>query len=139
MDNFAAYGLALASLAAVGILGLLLSPLSALKKQAQGLTTGAAPDADYGDPAYRWNRAYMNLTETYGYFAGITLTAILAGVSPVWVNWIAAIFLVTRVLVAIVHVMGIGKQANGPRTILYVIGWFAAIVLAVMTVMAIYQ
>jgi len=36
MENFAAYGLALASLAVVGILGLLLSPLSALKNRRRG-------------------------------------------------------------------------------------------------------
>ena len=138
MEDFAAYGLALVSLAAVGILGLLLSPLSALKKQAAGMTTGASPAPDYADPAYRWNRAHMNLTETYGYFAGITVAAMLAGVSPIWVNLIAAVFLVTRVLVAVVHVMGIGQPANGPRTIIYVLGWFAALALAVLTVVAIY-
>lgn len=138
MQDFAAYGLTLVSLVAVGALGLLLSPLSALKKQAKGLTTGASPDADYGDPAYRWNRAYMNLTETYGYFAGIAIAAMLAGVGPFWVNLIAGVFLVTRVLVAIVHVMGVGQPANGPRTVIYVIGWFAVLVLAVMTVVAVY-
>lgn len=138
MEIIAPYGLALATLAAIGALGLLLSPLSALKKQASGLITGAAPAEDYADPAYRWNRAFMNLTETYGYFAGITVAAILAGASPYWVNLMAAIFLVTRVLVAVVHVMGIGKPANGLRTILYVIGWAAVLVLAVMTVVAVY-
>jgi uncharacterized MAPEG superfamily protein len=138
MENFAPYGLALVSLAAVGLLGLLLSPLSALKKQASGLITGAAPAEDYADPAYRWNRAFMNLTETYGYFAGITVAAMLAGVSPFWVNLIAVIFLVTRLVVAFVHIRGIGQQTNGPRTVIYVVGWFAALVLAVLTVIAIY-
>ena len=138
MENFSAYGPALISLAAVGLFGLMLSPLSALKKQAAGLITGASPSQDYADPAYRWDRAHLNLIETYGYFAGITVAAILAGVSPFWVNLLAVIFLVTRLIVAVVHVRGIGQQANGPRTMIYVAGWFCALALAVLTIYAVY-
>lgn len=138
MEQFSAYGHALVSLAVVAIFAMMFGPMSAMRKQAAGLDAGATPAADYTDPAFRLHRAYMNLTENYGLFAGVTMAAILAGVSPFWVNLLATIFLVSRLVVAFVHIKGIGRQHVGPRSFIYVTGWLANIVMAVLTIVAVF-
>lgn len=134
MEQFAAYSHAIAAIGGTAIVQLLLSPLSALKKQALGLAPGATPEQDYGNAAYRWHRAYGNLAENFGLFAAVTLAAILSGASPFWVNLLASLFLVIRVVLVVVHIRGIGKPDMSARSFIYVAGWAMCLILAFMAI-----
>jgi len=76
----------------------------------------------------------MNAMEMSGLYAGAVVAAILSGASPFWVNLLASIFLLTRLVVAFVHIKGIGKPDQGVRSILFGIGWLISIVLALMAI-----
>lgn len=136
METFVPYSHALTSLALFSLIALLLSPISALKKTGSGLPAGGTPDNAYDDPIYRWNRAYLNATETAGVFAAVCAAAILSGAAPFWVNLFASVFLVARVLMLVVHIAGIKPMNMGPRTILYVVGWACCVALAVLAIAA---
>lgn len=137
MEPFAEYGHAIVALAATAIFGLLLGPLSAVAKMNKGLISGATPGEDYKDRAYRFNRAYLNLTENMGFFVAATLAAILAGADPTWVNWLASIFFVARILHFLVHFSGIGPMNFGPRSFAFTAGWACCIALAVLAILAV--
>lgn len=138
MEQFANYGHALAAMAGMGLLILLLSPLSALKKQALGLAPGATPEQDYGLAAYRWHRCYANLAESIGTFGVTVVAAMLAGVDPAWVNWLAALYFLSRILLVAVHVRGIGKPNMSIRSFFYVAGWAMLVILAVKTLLEVF-
>ena len=136
MNAFDAYSHAIVSIALFGLITLLLAPLSAVRKQKDGLVAGAAPASDYSNPTYRWYRAHLNASETIGVFTGMVAAAILAGAAPFWVNLAASLFLVSRIGHVIVHVGGIGPANFGPRTFLYVFGWLMCIVLGLLAIFA---
>ena len=136
MDVFAAYGHAIVALAGTALVGMVLNPVSAAKKSAKGVVSGAMPEPDYADPVYRWARTYQNLSEMMGFFVGATLAAILAGASPFWVNLLAALFFLTRLVVAVVHIQGWGRPNSGLRTMIFAIGWLACILLSLLAIVA---
>lgn len=138
MEQFAQYGHAIVSLAVFALLTLLLSPVAAARSTGAGYAPGEVPKADYGDPIYRLMRAYLNAMEMTGLFATVTIAAILAGASPYWVNLLASIFLLSRLLVVVVHIAGIGKPNLGPRTMIFVVGWACCVILAIMAVVAVF-
>ena len=138
MQDFAQYGHAIVAMAAIAMFGLILSPLSAMRKQALGLTPGSQPEADYADPCYRWHRAYQNLSETIGFFVAVVLAAILAGASPFWVNLLASLFFIVRVFLVFVHIKGIGKPNMSVRSFTYVAGWLICLALAIMAIAAVF-
>ncbi len=137
MEAFADYSHAIVSVALMVVFGLVLSPLSAVKKTGAGLAPGCEPDADYGSSVYRWHRTYVNLAETMGFFVGAVGVAILAGANPFWVNLLASLFFVSRLVLAFVHIKGIGKPDMSARSFLYVAGWLACIILCLMAVLAV--
>lgn len=139
MEQFAAYGHAIVSLAGISLLILLLSPVSAMRKTSTGLAPGAQPEADYANATYRWHRCYANLTETVGVFAAVTVAAILAGASPFWVNLLASVFVLVRIALAFIHIRGIGKPNMSVRSYTYVIGWLICILLAVMAIYEVFK
>ena len=134
MDQFAPYAHAIVAMAATALILLAMSPISALKKTAQGLAPGATPEQDYANPCYRWHRAYSNLAESIGPFVAVTIAAILAGSSPFWVNLLASLFVVLRLVLVFVHIKGIGRPEMGPRSFIYVAGWLICAILAVMAI-----
>lgn len=136
MDVFAEYSHAFVALVIFTLIILFLAPFSALAKQSKGLAPGATPEQDYSDNAYRLNRAYLNGTETLPAFVTVTLAAILLGVSPFWVNLLASVILVARIVMLVVHIRGLGKPNTGLRSILYVIGWASMFVMGIMTLVA---
>ena len=138
MEQFAQYGHAIVALAATALFGLILSPLSAMRKQALGMTPGSQPEADYSDPCYRWDRAYQNLSESIGFFVAVVLAAILAGANPFWVNMLASLFFIARVLLAFVHIKGIGKPDMSVRSFTYIAGWAMCLALAIMAIAAVF-
>ena len=134
MEQFASYGHAIASVAAVAIFGLLMAPLSAMRKSRIGLAPGCEPVADYTSSVYRWHRAYANLSEMMGFFAAVTMAAILAGANPFWVNLLASLFFVSRLVLAVVHIRGIGRPDMSIRSFTYVAGWLCCLILALMAI-----
>lgn len=136
MEAFAPYSHAIAAIAGTTMLLLLMSPISAMRKTAQGLAPGATPEQDYDNACYRWHRAYSNLAENLGAFAAVTIAAILAGSNPFWVNLLASLFLVFRIVLAVVHIKGLGKPDMGVRSFTYVAGWLTCLVLGVMAILS---
>lgn len=136
MEAYAEYSHAIASLVIFTLVVLFLSPFSALAKQGKGLAPGATPDQDYADKAYRLNRAYLNGTETLPAFLAVTVAAILLGASPFWVNWLAAIALVARLVMLVVHIQGVGKPHSGIRSVLYVVAWACIFVIGILALVA---
>lgn len=134
MEQFAEYGHAIVAMAGTAVFGLLMSPLSAIKKQKLGLAPGCSPEADYSTQVYRWHRAYLNLAETMGYFVAVTVAAILAGANPFWVNLLASVFFISRIILAVVHIKGIGKPNMSVRSFTYVAGWLMCLILALMAI-----
>ncbi|WP_164116402.1 MAPEG family protein [Sphingorhabdus sp. Alg239-R122] len=84
--------------------------------------------------SFRVLRTYMNSVENYPAFIAAVLLAIIAGISPVWVNWLAGLHLAFRLAFWVVYYGGIGKVAGGPRTLAYVGGWLTNSILATMAV-----
>lgn len=138
MEQFSQYEHALASIAGLVLLWAVLNPLSALKKEAQGTVAGGNPEPDYKNPAYRWHRTYQNLTEVFGVFCGVVFAAILAGANPFWVNLLASAFFASRLLMAFVHVRGIGRPSGGLRSMIFVFGWAMCSALAIFTLIAVF-
>ncbi|PJE36879.1 hypothetical protein CVM52_09905 [Pseudooceanicola lipolyticus] len=138
MTEFAEYSHALVSMALFVLMTLVMSPLTALQKSAAGLQAGEAPRADYADPVYRLNRAYLNATEMMGSFVAATGAAILAGASPFWVNLAAALFFVSRVVLLFIHLRGIGRMNTGPRSFVYAFGWACCILLALLAIFTVF-
>ena len=138
MEPFAAYGHAIVALALFALMGLILNPLSAAKKAKDGVPSGASPEPDYSNPSYRWSRAYLNATEVSGLFTGVTVAAILAGASPFWVNLLATLFVVSRIIVAFVHIRGIGAPNNGPRTMIFAFGFFCCVLIGLLAIAAVF-
>ncbi len=136
MDIFAQYSHAIASLVIFTLIVLFMSPFSALAKAGKGLAPGATPDQDYSDKAYRLNRAYLNGTETLPAFLTVTVAAILLGASPFWVNLLASLALVARVVMLVIHLRGVGKPHSGLRSVFYVVGWACMAVLGLMALVA---
>ena len=134
MEQFAEYGHAIVSLVLFSGTVLALSPFSALKKQGAGLAPGGTPAEDYADPAYRLHRAYQNGAENLGVFATVTVAAILAGASPFWINLLASLVLVARIAMLFVHLRGIGKPHNGPRSVFYVAGWACMLLIGLFAI-----
>tara|TARA_R110002049_G_scaffold23545_2_gene83278 strand:+ start:92097 stop:92513 length:417 start_codon:yes stop_codon:yes gene_type:complete len=137
MEQFSDYGHAIMSLALFAIVALLLGPISAARKSADGVAAGDLPPADYASASYRLSRAYLNAMEMCGMFTAVTVAAILAGASPFWVNLLAALFLISRIAVAFVHIKGIGRENIGPRSMIYAFGWACCLILGVMAVVAV--
>lgn len=136
MEQFSDYGHAIVALAVFAMMGLILGPLSAARKSGEGIEAGAMPPADYTNPTYRLSRAYMNAMELCGLFTAVTVAAILAGANPFWVNLLASVFLASRVVVAFVHIRGIGKPNLGPRSMIFTIGWLCALAMGGFAIVA---
>ena len=138
MEQFAMYGHALVSIAIWALIVQLLSPISAAMKSKTGMAPGATPVADYSNRIYRLDRSYQNSVETLAVFVAVTVAAMLAGVSPFWVNLLASASLVARMVMIFIHIQGIGKPANGPRTALFVFSWALHVALAIMAIVAVF-
>jgi uncharacterized MAPEG superfamily protein len=133
-EGLEAYGHAIVAMALTGLMGLLMAPLVGQRKAAMGLAPGADPAPDYSTQVYRWHRAYQNLSESMGFFLAATVAAILAGASPFWVNLLASVFLLARLAMLVVHVGGIGRADMSLRSMMFGVGWLAAILLSLLAI-----
>ncbi|MDA7963069.1 MAPEG family protein [Ruegeria sp.] len=136
MEVYAEYSHAIASVVIFTLIVLVMAPFSALAKQGKGLAPGATPEQDYADKAYRLNRAYLNGTETLPAFLTVTVAAILLGASPFWVNLLASVALLARIVMLVVHLRGIGRPNSGLRSVFYVLGWACMVILGLMSLVA---
>lgn len=88
------------------------------------------------DLSFRTLRTYGNSVENLPVFVATLLLALIAGVAPIWVNSLAIIHVGFRLVYWIVYYSGVGKVGGGPRTIVYVLGLLANLVLAGMVLFA---
>lgn len=88
------------------------------------------------DFSFRTLRTYANSVENLAVFGLIVFLAIISGANTSWVNWLVGGHVAIRLAYWAVYYSGVGKVAGGPRTMLYVAGWFANLALAVVTLLA---
>ena len=105
------YAHAVASLALWAILMLVVT-IVAVATPVRDRTPSGHPVRDYADKGYRAARAHRNAVEAAGPFVAATVAAILAGASPVWVNWLASLFVVARAATFAVHVWTENQMAR---------------------------
>ncbi len=137
MQDFAQYGHAITAMALMGVMTLVIGPMTAIRKSADGLAPGATPPQDYANATYRWHRAYSNAIESTGIFALVTLAAILAGATAFWVNLFAAGFFISRVVMLVIHLRG-GKADRGARSMAYALGALMCMLLAFAAILAVF-
>ncbi|AXI46081.1 MAPEG family protein [Sulfitobacter sp. SK012] len=133
MEQFAAYGPAIVALALWGLLILVLTIYSTFGRTAEARCDCGKPKRDYADPVYRRERAYMNAVETSGPFIATTLAAMLAGGAVFWVNLLAAVFVISRIAMAAIH---IGTENQPMRSISFMVGFLVIIALGLIAVFA---
>jgi uncharacterized MAPEG superfamily protein len=104
MEHFAQYTHAIAALALWGLLMVALAMISTRGRTAENRCACGKPKRDYSDPVYRRERAFANAIETSPAFLATTLAAIMAGATPLLVNILASVFLVSRLAMAFVHI-----------------------------------
>lgn len=86
----------------------------------------------HADFSFRVIRTYANSVENLPVFVATCLIAIIAGVDPIWVNWLVGLHVAARILFWIVYYSGVGKVAGGPRTIGFLGGWITNAILVGM-------
>ena len=128
-----AYGLTVAALGVWALMLVVLSGLSLKGRTDNDLCACGAPKRDYANPVYRRHRAYQNALETSAPFLAATFGCIVAGAAAPLVNTVAAIFVLSRIAMAVVHI----RTENQPlRSMTYGIGWVSVIVLAIAGIVA---
>lgn len=133
MEAFDAYSHAIASLAIWTLIVTVLAGLSTAGRTPENRCACGKPKRDYSNVVYRRERAFANAVENSGPFIAATLAAILAGAAPFWVNLLASVFIVSRIVMALVHI----RTENQPaRSAAFVVGWLCMLVLAVMALFA---
>jgi len=80
---------------------------------------------------FRVLRTHSNSVETLHVFGFALLLAVITGVKPTLVNIIALVFLAARLAFWAIYYSGIGKQAGGPRTMCFVAGMLANVILVI--------
>ena len=138
MDQFAAYGLAILSVAICALMIQVLNALTGIRKSESGLAPGGSHGSDFSDASYRLDRTYLNSVETLAFFAALVFAAIIAGASPFWVNLLASFGLLLRIGQNYVFVQGIGKPYNGFRTRLATLSAMANAGLFILTLVAVF-
>jgi len=120
---------ALAILCLAVLLQAVLTAVFAFSKgeQAPGMPLKGGPDLH----SFRVLRTYGNSTENLPAFIGALILAIMVGVKPSLVNWVAGIHVGFRLLYWMVYYSKAGAKTPGPRTALYLGGWLTSIILVV--------
>ncbi|MDG1169978.1 MAG: MAPEG family protein [Sulfitobacter sp.] len=119
MDQFDAYGHAIASLSLWGMMIVVLSMLSTRHRTDAQRCDCGKPKRDYSSPVYRRERAFMNAVEMAPAFVAVTVAAMLAGGTPFVVNLFASVFVVSRIVMAVIH---IGTENQPMRSLAFVVG-----------------
>lgn len=133
MDPFTEYSHAIVALALWPVVMIVLSFVAVGGKTAENTTASGNPHVDYASGVYRRGRAQANALEMSGPFIGATLAAILAGADPFWVNTLASVFLVSRIVMAVIH---IATTIQPLRSVAWMVGLICVVSLVVMAVRA---
>lgn len=137
LPQLAAYQVAILILALLCAIVLLQSfmtaPLAFVKEEQ---IPGMPLKHDHSKLSFRALRTYANSSENLPAFGFSLVPAIVFGVLPALVNWLAVVYLVFRLAFWAAYYSGVGKVAGGPRTICYVGGLLANLVLAGSAVVA---
>jgi uncharacterized MAPEG superfamily protein len=125
-------GLALICLVPV-ILANIVGPV---KGKAQGVG-GPVADARDDNPLFRLERTHGNSVEAVPVFVLSAILGMMAGIGVTLLGWLVWVFLAARLAYAVVYLRG-GPLGRGGslRTIIYLVGSLANIVLIVATVLA---
>lgn len=109
------------------IQNLMIAPLAfASKEQVPGMPLAL----DHTKFSFRVLRTYSNSVETFPAFGSALLVAVVAGSSPLLVNWLAGIYFAFRMLFWGIYYSGFGIVTGGPRSLAFVGGLLTNIVLA---------
>ncbi|OED44626.1 hypothetical protein AB833_01150 [Chromatiales bacterium (ex Bugula neritina AB1)] len=131
------YSMALAAVAVLVIMVLVQSfsstYLNLLKRPGM---PGLAVDGSHQDLHWRAYRAHANSVENFSPFAATVFAGILLGANASWINALAVVFLLARLAHWILYVMGIGAVGGGPRTISFVAGFFANVIMVLVVLAA---
>ena len=105
--------------------------LSALYKIIWGKQPpGKTATGDYDNKTFRFYRTHMNSVENLSMFIAALALAMITGVNASLVTWLVAIHVIARLAFWGVYYSGIGAIAGGVRTIVFVIGFTASVILA---------
>ena len=140
MQNWPQLAPFVTSLIALGILCvavLVQSVLAGALALAPGHQSPGIPlKGGHEDRSFRVMRTYANSTENLPAIIAAIVLAIVAGVNPFWVNLLVGIHVAARLIHWAIYYAGFGASAGGPRTMIYVLGLVANIVLVVMALWA---
>ena len=135
MEIFAPYAHAIASLALWGLWMVYLATQSNVGVTPEDRTESGHPKRIYASKPYRRYRAFQNAIETSPAFLATTVAAILAGASPVSVNWLAALFLLSRLAMGYVHIQ---TENQKMRSALFGVGWLMIILMALLALYTVF-
>lgn len=99
-------------------------------------TAGMPLRGDHSRFSFRVLRTYGNSTENFPVIVATAALAVVAGVSPALVNWLVWLYVAVRIAFWAIYYGGIGQANAGPRTIVYALGQFLNIGLAVAVLLA---
>ena len=100
---------------------------------------GGKLQGDYSEFGFRALRTFINSAENLPVFALSLLLAMIAGASPAWVNWLAGLYVAARGFHWIIYYAGVGPNNNGPRSMLFGLGWTFNLLLAGVALFALYN
>lgn len=93
---------------------------------------------DYTEFGFRTLRTHINSAENLPVFAFSLLLAMIVGANPVWVNWLAGLYVAVRAAHWLIYYAGIGPNNNGPRTMVFGLGQTFNFLLAGVALFALY-
>lgn len=93
-------------------------------------TAGMPLRGDHSRFSFRVLRTYGNSTENFPVIVTTAALAVIAGVSPLLVNWLVWLYVAFRLAFWAIYYGGIGQVNAGPRTIVYALAQFLNIGLA---------
>ncbi len=131
------YQVSFAVLAGLSLTTLVQNFLTALAFQKEEQVPGMPLNFDHSKLSFRVLRTYANSTESLPAFGWALLVAVVAGASPLLINWLAVIHFVSRMAFWAIYYSGIGKIAGGPRTMAFVGGLVTNIALAITALWAV--
>lgn len=138
MEAFGEYGHALVAIAIWILVVQGLSAWVGATKANSGLTPGGIPPEDYENRDYRIHRAYENSVANLSLLVAAIVIAVLAGASPFWVNLLASVAVVARLVMVYVHIQGMGKATQGLRTGIFVFHWALIVLITILAVFAVF-
>ena len=136
----AVYSLSIVGVLVLCLLSIVLAVHSGSSKGRAGALSGPVLPADDNNLLYRIDRVHMNAVEALTPFVVPAVLAMMVGVRPAILATLVWVYIAIRLIHVAVYLRG-GNAAKGGsiRTILYVAGALATIVLIVTTIVAAIQ